>query len=143
MKAFFIAACGSIALGALVGAASADVVRRETTQTETISGTVKEITPNSQQITVMSSTGTPTTYRIDKRTTFVDEQGNVITYDQVRGQPVKIYVTESQEQPVVVERVVVSKPVQQRVIEERTVVPAPPAVKHETRTETRTEVEED
>jgi hypothetical protein len=139
-KAHILGASSLIALCLAVSTASADVVRREVTQTETISGTVSEVTPSSK-IVVTSASGGPTTYRIDQRTVFVDEQGNVVSYEQVRGQPVKIYVTESKEQPVVVERVVVSKPVE-RVIEQRTVVPAPPVVKRETRTETRTEVDD-
>ena len=57
----------------------------------------------------------------------------MVSYEQVRGQPVKVYVSESKEQPVVVERVVVSKPTTTRVIETH---PAPQAVQ---RTETRTE----
>jgi len=142
MKSHVLGTTTLIALGLLVSTASADVVRRETT-TETISGTVSEVTPSSK-IVVTSAAGAPTTYQINQKTVFVDEQGNVVSYEQVRGQPVKIYVTESKEQPVVVERVVVSKPVT-RVIEQRTVVPAPapPVVNRtETRTETRTEVDD-
>ena len=118
--------------GLLASAAIADeVTSREVTETKTISGTVSDLTPSSR-IVVTSTTGAPTTYTLDQRTVFVDEAGNVVSTDQVRGQPVKIYVSENKEQPVVVERVVVAKPAT-RVIQTQ---PAPQVMK---RTETRTE----
>lgn len=132
-KHFFRA--GALALAASLtlasGALADSVTSREVTETKTISGTVSDVTPSSR-IVVTSTTGAPTTYTLDQRTVFVDEAGNVVSYDQVRGQPVKIYVSENKEQPVVVERVVLSKPVT-RVIETQ---PAPQVMK---RTETRTE----
>jgi len=130
-------------LGLLAGTALAEeVVRREVTETTTVTGTVSDVTPSSRLV-VTSSTGAPTTYTIDQKTVFVDEAGNVVSYEQVRGQPVKVYVSESKEQPVVVERVVLSKPVT-RVIEQRPAAPAAPQViqRTETRTETTKEVED-
>lgn len=129
-------------LGLVAASASAEVVSREVRET-TVVGTVSEVTPSSRMI-VTSSTGAPTTYTLDKKTVFVDEAGNVVSYEQVRGQPVKIYVSENKEQPVVVERVVLSKPTTTtttRVIEQR---PAAPQVlqRTETRTETTQEVED-
>ena len=132
-KSIRIAAISLVAAGALATAASAEVMH-EVTETKTVTGTVSDVTPSSR-IVVTSTTGSPVTYTIDKKTVFVDESGNTVTYDQVRGQPVKVYVTESKEEPVIVERVVVTKPVT-RVIE----APAPQAVQRtETRTETHTE----
>jgi len=130
-----LVAVGAVAVGALATAVGAEVVSHEVTETSTITGTVSEVTPSSR-IVVTSTSGAPTTYTIDKKTVFVDEAGTVVSYDQVRGQPVKVYVSESKEQPVVVERVVVTKPVT-RVIEQ----PAPPPViqRTETRTETKTD----
>lgn len=128
-KPFRIATLALATAGLFATAAGAETVSREVTETSTISGTVSEVMPSSR-IVVTSSTGSPTTYTLDKRTVFVDETGNVVSYEQVRGQPVKIYVSESKEQPVVVERVVLSKPVA------RVVEPAPQVMK---RTETRTE----
>jgi hypothetical protein len=129
-----LVAVGAVAVGALATAVGAEVVSHEVTETSTITGTASEVTPSSR-IVVTSTSGAPTTYTIDKKTVFVDEAGTVVSYDQVRGQPVKVYVSESKEQPVVVERVVVTKPV--RVIEQ----PAPPPViqRTETRTETKTD----
>lgn len=129
-------------LGLVVASANAEVVSREVHET-TVTGTVSEVTPSSRMV-VTSSTGAPTTYTLDKKTVFVDEAGNVVSYEQLRGQPVKIYVSEGKEQPVVVERVVLSKPVTStttRVIEQR---PAAPQViqRTETRTETTKEVED-
>ena len=130
-----LVAVGAVAVGALATAVGAEVVSHEVTETSTITGTMSEVTPSSR-IVVTSTSGAPTTYTIDKKTVFVDEAGTVVSYDQVRGQPVKVYVSESKEQPVVVERVVVTKPVT-RVIEQ----PAPPPViqRTETRTETKTD----
>jgi len=133
-KSIRIAAISLVAAGALATAASAEVTSHEVTETKTVTGTVSEVTPTSR-IVVTSSAGAPVTYTIDKKTVFVDEAGNTVSYEQVRGQPVKVYVTESKEEPVVVERVVVTKPVT-RVIEQ----PVPQAVQRtETRTETKTE----
>ena len=144
LKTFRTAAIAAAASGLLAGSALADeVVSRQVTETSTISGTVSEVMPSSR-IVVTSSSGAPTTYTIDKRTVFVDESGNVVSYEQVRGQPVKIYVSESKEQPVVVERVVLSKPATTtRVIEQRTAPAAPQVMKRtETRTETTTHEED-
>lgn len=138
-KPFRMFALSAAAVGLLAASAGAEVVSREVTETSTVTGTVSDVTPSSR-IVVTSTTGTPTTYTLDKKTVFVDEAGNVVTYEQLRGQPVKIYVSESKEQPVVVERVVLSKPVT-KVIEQR---PAPPQViqRTETRTETTTQEED-
>jgi hypothetical protein len=125
-------------VGVLAASAGADVVSREVTETSTITGTVSEVTPSSRLV-VTTTSGAPATYTIDKKTVFVDEAGNVVSYEQVRGQPVRIFVSESKEQPVVVERVVVSKPVT-RVIEQK---PAPQVIERtETRTETTEEIED-
>lgn len=143
LKSFRMAAIAVAASGLLAGSALAEeVVSHQVTETSTITGTVSEVQPSSR-IVVTSQSGAPTSYTIDKRTVFVDEAGNVVSYDQVRGQPVKIYVSESKEQPVVVERVVLSKPASTtRVIEQRT-VPAPQVMKRsETRTETTTHEED-
>ena len=133
---FRIAALTFATAGLFATAAHADdVTTREVTETRTISGTVSDVTPSSR-IVVTSTTGAPTTYTLDQKTVFVDEAGNVVSYDQVRGQPVKIYVSENKEQPVVVERVVVAKPAT-RVIQTQ---PAPQVMQRtETRTETTTQ----
>lgn len=132
---FRIAALAVATAGLFATAARADDVTTRVTETRTISGTVSDVTPSSR-IVVTSSTGAPTTYTLDQKTVFVDEAGNVVSYDQVRGQPVKIYVSENKEQPVVVERVVVAKPAT-RVIQTQ---PAPQVMQRtETRTETTTQ----
>lgn len=118
MRASIIAA-SMVALGLSVAPARADVVERQITETETttVTGTVSEITPSSR-IVIQSQSGGPKTYTINKSTTFVDEEGNTVTYDQLQGRPVRIYVHETtREEPVVVERVVVSKPVAPRVLQ--------------------------
>lgn len=134
-----MAALALATTGLLASAAFADeVTSREVTETRTITGTVSDLTPTSR-IVVTSTSGAPTTYTLDQRTVFVDESGNVVSYDQVRGQPVKIYVSENKEQPVVVERVVVAKPAT-RVIQTQ---PAPQVMKRtETRTETTTHADD-
>lgn len=134
IAALAFATTGMIATAALAD----DVTRSEVTETKTVTGTVSDLTPTSR-IVVTSTTGAPTTYTLDQKTVFVDESGNVVSYDQVRGQPVKIYVSENKEQPVVVERVVVAKPAT-RVIQTQ---PAPQVMKRtETRTETTTHAED-
>jgi hypothetical protein len=134
-KSIKVAAISLATLGVFAIPARAQVVSHEVTETKTVTGTVSDLTPTSS-IVVTSPAGAPTTYTIDKKTVFVDQNGNTISYDQVRGQPVKVYVSESKaEEPVVVERVVVTKPVT-RVIEQ----PAPQVLQRtETRTETKSE----
>ena len=146
MRSRFIALGAAAALSLTVSAARAEVV--EVTETRTIQGTVSQITPSSQ-IVIQSGAGAPTTYTVSKNTTYVDANGNVISYEQVRGHPVQIYV--APDQPKVVERVVVTEPVKQ-VIEERTV--EHPQIEHRieqqvapgtttrTHTESRTETTE-
>lgn len=138
MKLHITLAGSLIGLGLLVASSQAEVMRSETTETTTYSGTVSEITPSSR--IVIKQDGSPVSYTINKKTTFVDEQGNVVSVNEVRGRPVKIYVTERAETPTVVERVVVSRPsTTTHVIEKE----APPAViQQRTETRTRTEVED-
>jgi hypothetical protein len=133
-KSIQIAAISLIAVGAVVTAPRAEMTSHEVTETSTVTGMVSDVTPSSR-IVLTQTSGAPTTYTIDNKTVFVDESGNVVTYEQVRGQPVKIYVSESKDQPVVVERVVVTKPVA-HIVEQ----PAPQVIQRkETRTETKTE----
>ena len=119
-----------------------EVTRHEVTESRTVTGTVSEVTPSSR-IVVTQTGGSPTTYTLDQRTVFVDESGNVVSYEQVRGKPVKIYVSESKEQPVVVERVVVTKPATTVYQTQPAPVQAAPPVTQRTETRTETTVTDD
>ncbi|MGZ5374653.1 MAG: hypothetical protein ACXWDK_10340, partial [Aeromicrobium sp.] len=75
--------------------AQAQVVQKETTEkTTTYSGTVSEILPSTNTIIIRSeSATTPTKYTYTKQTTFVDSDGNVVSQETVKGNPVTVYYT--------------------------------------------------
>ena len=74
---------------AVAGSAPAELVEKTTTSETTYRGTVSEINPN--QIIVKSDTGSPTTYTVTNKTTYVDADGNVVTRESIARQPVTVY----------------------------------------------------
>lgn len=84
--------------------AGSDVAAASTTTTQTTNseGTIQSFTPDSSQIVVRTSTGAPLTYSYSKKTTFVDADGNVVSYDTIKaGAPTTVYYTTENGQPVV------------------------------------------
>lgn len=109
-----------------------------TTTTTNTAGTIEEFTPASSRIIVRSSSG-PVSYTYSKRTTFVDDAGNVVSSETIRpGIPTTVYYATEAGQPVV-SRVVVHR--RSEVVAPTTsttvVEPAAP-VTHTERTETTT-----
>jgi hypothetical protein len=92
-KQLVIALCGVLSIAA-VPAAFAEMTREETTteKTTTFKGTIADM-PDSSTIVLKSDTGTPTRYTFSEKTTFVDADGNVVSRETVRNQPVTIYTT--------------------------------------------------
>jgi hypothetical protein len=91
-KQFVLAIATSLVLAGAVGV-QAETVRSETTteKTTTFKGTVSEFAPGSSTIVLKSDSGSPTSYQISEKTTFVDMNGNVVSRETLRNQPVTVY----------------------------------------------------
>lgn len=62
-----------------------------TTKTTSYSGVVSSIDPSASTIILKSETAAaPVTYNYSKETTFVDSQGNVVSYEAIRNAPVTV-----------------------------------------------------
>ena len=107
---FVLAVAASLMLAGAVGV-RADMVRSETTteKTTTFKGTVSEFAPGSSTIVLKSDSGSPTSYQVIEKTTFVDQNGNVVSRETVRDQPVTIYTMPSDAGQTVVSKVVVDR----------------------------------
>ena len=79
---------------ALAGApaVNADTVKHETVteKTTTFKGTVSDM-PDTKTIVIQSDTGSPSRYTVNEKTTFVDENGNVVSRETIRNRPVTIH----------------------------------------------------
>ena len=107
-KQLVLALCALMLAGAT--GVRAETVRRETTteKTTTFKGTVSELTPGSSTIVLKSDTGMPSRYTLNEKTTFVDQNGNVVSRETIKDQPVTIYTT-PETGSTVVSRVVVDR----------------------------------
>ena len=109
-KQFVLAVATSLMLAGVVGARADSTVRETTTEkTTTYKGTVSEFTPGSSTIVLKSDSGSPTSYQVSEKTTFVDLNGNVVSRETVRNQPVTIYTMPSDAGQTVVSKVVVDR----------------------------------
>jgi kynureninase len=110
-KQFVIAVATSLMLAGVVGARADSTVRSETTteKTTTYKGTVSEFAPGSSTIVLKSDSGSPTSYQVSEKTTFVDMNGNVVSRETVRNQPVTVYTMPSDGGQTVVSKVVVDR----------------------------------
>jgi hypothetical protein len=71
---------------------------------------VSEINPGTSTMIVKSETATaPVTYNFTKQTTFVDAQGNVVSYETMRNAPVTVEYTKDGDRTIVT-RVVATRP---------------------------------
>ena len=109
-KQFALAIATSLVLAGAIGA-QADTVRSETTteKTTTFKGTVSEFAPGSSTIVLKSDSGSPTSYQISEKTTFVDANGNVVSRETLRNQPVTVYTMPADGGQTVVSKVVVDR----------------------------------
>jgi hypothetical protein len=83
------------------------VERRDTT---TYSGMVSEVDPSSSTIILRSeSSEAPRRYTFTKKTTFIDEAGDSVTYETIRNRPVTVYYEKDGDR-LVVNRVIVTGP---------------------------------
>ena len=119
-KHLAIAFIGILTLAA-APAAMSDMVRQETTteKTTTFKGTVSEM-PDSRTIILKSDAGNPMRYTFNEKTTFVDENGNVVSRETIRKQPVTIE-TAPEGSSTVVSKVVVTRPGSSTIRKETTV----------------------
>src|SRR5207249_9964069 len=87
----------ALAAGTVSPVVAGETVTEKTTteKTTTYSGTVSQIDPSSSTIMLRSgaATAAPQRYTYTKKTTFVDEAGNTITYEQIQNRPVTLYYT--------------------------------------------------
>ena len=121
-KQLMIALCGVLTFAAVPAAFSEMKTTEETTtKTTTYKGIVSDM-PDSSTIVLKSDTGTPTRYQFSEKTTFVDADGNVVSRETIRNQPVTVY-TEPEGGSTIVSKVVVGRPGEtvrrERTIEER------------------------
>ena len=90
-----LALCGTLMVAGALDV-RAESVRQETTteKTTTFKGTVSEFTPGSSTIVLKSDTGgMPSRYQVSEKTTYVDMDGNVVSRETIKDQPVTIYTT--------------------------------------------------
>jgi hypothetical protein len=113
-----IAILSAVAALALTAPAYAETIS-ETRETTTItkSGTVSEVSPSSSTIIVRSEGAQPSRYIYNSQTAWVDPEGNKISVETVRDQPVTVYYEKNGDE-MVVTRVVTRKPAS-KIIEER------------------------
>jgi hypothetical protein len=118
-KQFVLALCGVLSLAAV--SAAEMTTRQETTteKTTTFKGVVSEM-PDSSTIVLKSENGSPTRYSFSEKTTFVDSDGNVVSRETIRNQPVTIYTT-PEGGSTIVSKVVVGRPGGETVRREKTV----------------------
>jgi hypothetical protein len=86
-----------IATGALVASAAyADTVVTTTPGASIYTGTISQVDPSAQTIMLKTETATsPMTITYTPQTTFVDAQGNVVSYQSILNSPVRVeYSTE-------------------------------------------------
>ena len=108
-SALALAPISSFAQGTVVTTtAPAATATTTTTAATTTAGTISEFTPGSQ-IVVQTSAGSPMTYSVSKTTTYVDTEGNTVSYETIRpGTPTTVYYVTEAGRPVV-SKVVVQK----------------------------------
>jgi len=84
--------CGTLTL-AVAGAAPAEIVEKTTSSSSetTYRGTVSEINPDTSTIIVKSESGSPTSYTVTSKTTYVDADGRIVTRESIANQPVTVY----------------------------------------------------
>jgi len=92
-----------------VAISSAETVTT-TEKATTYSGVVSEINPTTSTMIIKSETApAPVTYTYTKQTTFVDAQGNVVSYETIRNAPVTVEYTKDGDRTIVT-RVVATRP---------------------------------
>jgi hypothetical protein len=97
-------------LGSVSVGLAADTSVTTTEKTTTYTGVVSEINPSTSTIILKSETApAPVTYHFTKETTFVDAQGNVVSYETIRNAPVTVEYMKEGDQ-VIVKRVVATRP---------------------------------
>jgi hypothetical protein len=89
MKKFPVLVLSGALVLAVAVSVPAETVEKTTTSETTYRGTVSEINPS--QIIVKSDSGSPMTYTVTNKTTYVDADGNVVTRESIANQPVTVY----------------------------------------------------
>lgn len=116
------ALCGVLSIAGVPAALAGTTTDETTTErTTTYKGVVTDM-PDSSTMVLKSDIGTPTRYTFSEKTTFVDANGNVVSRETIRNQPVTIYTT-PEGSSTIVSKVVVGRPGEtvrrERTVEER------------------------
>ena len=108
MKPFLVLA---IVVGMTMPIGAAEIERQVTEKTTTYRGTVTQVDPGSSTIILRSDQAgdAPQTYSFTEKTTFVDENGNVVSRETIRNQPVTVTYSREGDR-MIVTKVVVSRP---------------------------------
>ena len=103
-------AVAALALSALAAYAEMPSETHESTGTPKYPGAASEVLPSSSTIIIKSdSDPPPSRYIYNSKTVWVDSEGNTVTMEALRNQPVTIYY-EKQGDQMVVTRVVAQRP---------------------------------
>jgi len=100
-------------IGAVGPLSAAEIVEHEVTEKTTTrySGTVTRVDPGSSTIILQSEPAKPPqTYTYTKQTTFVDDTGKTVTYEEVQNRPVTVYYTKQGDSMVVSKVEVTNRP---------------------------------
>jgi hypothetical protein len=116
-----IAILSAVAALALTTSANAETISetRESTTTVTKSGTVSEVSPSSSTIIVRSGGAQPSRYVYNSHTAWVDSEGNKVSVETLRDQPVTVYYEKNGDE-MVVTRVFSRKPASKIIEKQKT-----------------------
>ncbi len=93
MKKFPVLVLSASLALAVAAVTRADMVEKTTTSETTYRGTVSSIDPGTSTIILKSESGSPTSYTVTSKTTYVDADGNTVTRESITNQPVTVYYT--------------------------------------------------
>ena len=93
MKKFPILVLSGALVLAVAGTVPAELVEKTTTSETTYRGTVSQINPDKSTIVVKSDAGSPTSYTVTSKTSYLDADGNVVTRESIANQPVTVFYT--------------------------------------------------
>jgi len=120
-KQLVLALCGVLSLAGVSAAVAGTTEETTTERTTTYKGVVTDM-PDSTTMVLKSDAGAPTRYTFSEKTTFVDADGNVVSRETIKNQPVTIY-TAPEGSSTIVSKVVVGRPGEtvrrERTVEER------------------------
>jgi len=114
MRIFTSVATLALAIAVVGPLPAVETVEREVTKETTTryTGTVSRVDPGSSTIILQSegATAQPQTYTYTKQTTFIDDTGKTVTYEEIRNKPVTVYYTKQGDSMIVSKVEVTNRP---------------------------------